>query len=269
MIKEIKMEEEAGEVTAFLKDDIENSLYIYVDITKYGISNPNMRVWKFLEEGRITGVLMQYHNGIWVYTREPFKDQEEVISLIYKLEPERIAGNLQAIKTLEPHFKEQYEAVYGVIMKRPGALVCERPEGDGEGRIAEVCDIPEIADLLLSEEEFGKQYSREELTEQLTERLATKMGRSMVLEKEGKIVAHVGTFAESESFVIFSGSVVRPEYRNTDCFERLHAEFDYLIAEVEKKDVYFFINNKRIIKVYSRLFEVCTEYGKLVKRKGV
>ena len=55
-------------ILAYLRPHVEECLYMYIDIAKYGLDNPAMRVW--LEEGEngLRLVVMKYHTGISLYT---------------------------------------------------------------------------------------------------------------------------------------------------------------------------------------------------------
>jgi hypothetical protein len=257
---------ELKEILDYLKKDIQNCLYIYIDLVQYGITNPNMKVWTSREEGTIDLVVMKYHNGFQIYSKETDRDVNDILELVKEYNPERISGNEAIIKQLEPLCKNNYKGSYGVVFHRTKEQLYGWPT-EKQCAFANVSDIPEIADLLLAEKEFGDYYTKDELVKQLEDRYHTKMGRSMVIRESGKIVGHMATFAETHDIAIVSGTVMDKNYRNTDHFNTLNNEFHDQICRIEQKDVYFFSTSKRHIAFFNRYFEICATYGKLVKIK--
>ncbi len=266
MITRLTAKSEVENVLSYLKKDIQNCLYIYIDLVRYGITNPNMMVWTSGEQGAINSVIMKYHDGFQIYSQEPEPDINDILELIQEYQPERISGNEPIIQKLEPLCKVRYKSSYGVIFRRTKEQLYAMPS-ERKCEFADFADIPEIVELLLSEKEFGDYYTKKELVKQLEDRYQTKMGRSMVIRESGKIVGHVATFAETDDIAIASGSVIDKEYRKTDYFYTLSNEFYDQICRVEQKAAYFFSTSRRHITLFRKLFVVCTSYGKLVKIK--
>lgn len=257
---------ELQETISYLKKDVSNCLYLYIDLMRYGLDNSNMKVWIDRKEGEINLVLMKYHDGFQIYAGEPGWDKGSVVDLVREYKPERIAGNEPVIRELEKDLAKEYHSIYGKIF-------CQRKERFQQGTVTGRCemagvdDIPEIVDLLLTEKEFGDQYTKKELETQFEERFRTEMGRSMVMRDRGKIVAHVGTFAEADTVAVTSGAVVRKEYRKTDCLEILDNQFYDFICRQKGMDAYFFVTNKRMIRLFDKVFGACTSYGKLIRNE--
>lgn len=255
---------ELEEILDYLKEDVPNCLYIYLDLAKYGLENPNIKAWVDRDGKTIETVVMKYHDGFQIYSRETCGNMDQILELIQAYQPERISGNEQIVRRLETVYADEYESSYGVIFYREKGHPCEMPARK-QCTFAGLADIPEIVDLLLTEKEFGDYYTRTELIDQLEDRYHTKMGRSMVIRDDGKIVGHVATFAESEDIAIVSGSVIHKDYRNTDCFNILNNEFYDQLCRIEQKDTYFFATGKRLITFFKKCLDVCGTYGKLAK----
>lgn len=266
MITRLTAKSEVENVLSYLKKDVQNCLYIYIDLVRYGIANPNMMVWISKEKGTINSVIMKYHDGFQIYSKEAIRDVNDILKLIQQYHPERISGNESIIKQLERLCKDDYKGSYGVVFHRTKEQLYGWPI-ERRCDFADLSDILEIADLLLAEKEFGDYYTKEEMIKQLEDRYRTKMGRSMVIRDSGKIVGHMATFAETDDIAIVSGTVMDKHYRNTDHFNTLNNEFHDQICRIEQKDVYFFSTSKRHIAFFSKYFEICATYGKLVKIK--
>lgn len=257
---------ELKELLNYLKKDVQNCLYIYIDLSEYGIANPNMKVWIGRERGTVSSVVMKYHDGFQIYSKKDSGNEKDILKLIQEYQPERISGNEPIIRQLERLCKDDYKGTYGVVFHRTKEQLYVTPT-ERQCVFADLSDIPEIADLLLAEKEFGDYYTRGELIQQLEDRYQTKMGRSMIIRESGKIVGHVATFAETDDIAIISGSVVDKAYRKTDYFYTLSNEFYDQICRVEQKDAYFFSTSRRYITFFSKYFARCASYGKLVRIK--
>lgn len=250
-----------------LKADLPNCLYLYIDLTVYGMDNPNMKVWTGIQAGKIDLVIMKYHDSFQIYKKSDIWDQEqdEILDLVQKFSPERISGNEPSVRHLETALSDTYQAVYGAILRGNQNLPGNPPE-KRRCEWAEISDIREIVELMMDETDFGKTYQNQELMAQLEERYRTGMGRSMIIRDKDRIVGHIATFAEAADLAIVGGSVMRKEYRKTDLYDVLCKEFYSLLLKEERKDIYFFLTNKRHIALYSRLFQKETTYGKLIKK---
>ncbi len=263
-MKLVTEQRELEEVLNCLKQDIPNCLYIYIDLKKYGLENPHITLWISRKDGKLNLVVMKYHDGFQLYSIEQTWNRQEVLQLIEDYDPDRILGNEASVCRLECELAEKYKLTHGAILCRTQDQLWTRPQ-NYRCVIASREDIPEIADLMLTEPEFGTAYSKAELIAQLEERYRTKMGRSIIFRDQGEIVGHMATFAEIDGIAVLSGSVVKNAYRQTDCYDAMCDEFMDLLIRQEHKVVFFASTVKRQIKCYSRLFKICAQYGKLTK----
>lgn len=271
MLKELKEEKALGYLLQYLKNDIANCLYLYIDLWRYGLKNKNIRVWIEEMDGYLNMVIMKYHDSFQIYTpKAELIDDKELVELIELLKTHmvsRISGQKDLIRKIEPFLSNEYTASYGVIFcKKKGSAVV--PHLPFRTEFAQKEDLPEIVDLLMSSTEFSAYYSKNELLAQMKERFFTKMGRSMIIRDGKKITGHIATFAEAEGLAVMSGSLVRKEYRNTAHFEILSENFDYILCNVEQRDVYAFVTDKRQIRLAMKLKTPCAAYGKLSKNNS-
>ena len=69
-------------ILVYLKRHVQDCLYMYIDIGKYGLDNPNMQVWLDSDNHGINFVVMKYHDSISVYSDNDTWDTEAVMRLI-------------------------------------------------------------------------------------------------------------------------------------------------------------------------------------------
>lgn len=254
-------------ILEYLDNDVENCLYMYADIEKYGLENDNMSVWYDTDEIGIRMVVMKYHNNFQVYSNRGFYDLEGVIELINQYNPNGISGRKEIIVYLQKYLSEKYHTEYGVIF-RGKAIDKEKIKSaladcDVCIELAKAENAKDIAELVCMDEELGSVYTVESLAAELSDRINTGMGRSYIIRDNGKVVAHNATYAESEKFVVVSGLMVHPEFRDTEYAYWIDLKSSLEFQE-EGKDRYFFALRNRIIKWHKRIGNIVVgEYGKM------
>lgn len=261
-------EQDKSLILDYLSKEEEKCLYMYIDIEKYGLDKPFLTVWYDEDDLGIRMVVMKYHSSFQVYSSRGFDDIDGVLALVNAETPYGISARKEIIQALEKKLSDKYHAEYGTIsmgdihdttkIKR---LLEERSRENSTETIelATVDDVAEIAELLFLDEEMRSIYTIESLMDELKERIESKMGRSYVIRKDGKIVAHEATYAECSRFAIESGLIVHPDYRDTDYAYWLVLQ---LSAVFPKR--YFFTVNKKVMKWHKRMHcPLVGEYGKL------
>lgn len=251
----------------YLRKDIENCLYLYADIWKYGVENDRLTVWFDTDEAGIQMVVMKYHRNFQIYSGPDYGSIDELLELVEAERPMGIAGRRELIERLAPHLKGRYSSEYGVIFR--GVVLGEdyihhaMRTCEVSIELAREQDAHEIAELLCTDEELGSVYTVETLTRELRDRIRTGMGRSYIIRQEGRIVAHNASYAECDLFVVISGLFVHPDYRDMDLLRWITLKTSLEFGR-EGKDQYFFALKNRIIRWHKRIGStVVAEYGKL------
>lgn len=251
----------------YLKKNIENCLYIYADVFKYGVNNRNITVWYDTDNIGIRMIVMKYHNNFQVYSDRGFDDIRGLIKLVDSQKPMGVSGRKEIILELHKFVKESYKADYGVIFRGKPIDLDKVKNGlkdcNVDIELAKEEDTDNIAQLLCMDEELGAVYTEKSMSEELKERIHTQMGRSYIIRNNNEIVAHNATYAECDKFVICSGLMVHPDFRNTEYAYWLDLKACIEFYE-EGKDRYFLALKDKIIHMNKlRGAEIVAEYGKL------
>ncbi|MFQ8602042.1 MAG: LicD family protein [Anaerovoracaceae bacterium] len=262
----VHTQSELERILKYLKKEQKNCLYLYADLSVYGLNNPNITLWCNSDKYGIHMVIMQYHGNFQIYANRSFDNIDDVVELINRQRPMRISARHEIIGELENRLP-QYISEYGVIMENLKddmekitdiILSCDIQIG-----VASIEDCSEIANLLFKDPELSAAYTLESLTEELEERIRTGMGRSFIVRDEGKIIAHVATYAETESFAITSGFIVDPQHRDSDYAYYLDAYIDYVLKKEGKRHIGMVLD-KRLQKAFKRKgHKTIAEYGNL------
>ncbi len=254
---------EQDAILKYLAPNVEQCLYLYLDIYWYGIGSDTIRVWCGDEKnGEYSFIVMKYFNCFQLYSRNNDFDPEELVNLAAEQDVDRVFARKDTIEYLQPAFGEGYIAEFGEILE----LNRHRDFGDMYSRIEDATpeDLPEITALLLMDEENALSYSYDELLQTLQDLYSTGMGRCFVVREDGKIVANVAISAETDIFMIGAYTMVHPDYRNT-LYGMLVDSYLNRIVRGEKR-MFGFVMDPRRIRMFRALGnKVVAEYGKLIR----
>ncbi len=248
-------------ILQYLQNHLSDCLYLYIDIMNYGIAAENMQVWIEEKREEIELIVMKYHDSFQIYSHKETPNITVILELLRKYPVAMISGTRAIIEKLEMQC-EAYTATYGEVFIMDKYRKVSK---ESEVLRALVKDAKEIAGLICSDEEIGRHYSIDDLTMQLSERIETGTGRSYIIRDRGKIVAHSATYAEAERIAVVGGTIIRKEYRKSDCYMLLS---NYMLQELaaEGKTAYTFATSEKMIHYHRMLHNKCGEYGKLEKQ---
>ncbi len=263
MLHEMKSKD-IKEILEYLRNDIQNCIYLYIDIWKYGVSNPNMKTWFQKDDQGFNLIIMKYHNSFQVYSHLEHPD----VNIVYKLMKENninmVSAKKELIDLLSGLAVEDYHLTLGEIIKLTNfhSFQCE----DVYIEEASEKDAYEIAELICSDEYYKDSYTVSEFHKQLLDRMSTKMGRSFIIRDSGKIVAHNSIAAETDDIAVAAMLLVKKEYRNT-VYGLALEEFIVKKLNSEGKLLFGFSTNKKRRKQFEMMGnEVVAKYGKLIKK---
>lgn len=253
-------ENEIPAILVYLKRQVQDCLYMYIDIAKYGLENPNMEVWLDSDKNGVKLVVMKYHTSISVYTDREKWNVEEVAKLIREKQVNSVTARKDIVEKLYELCADRYSVSYGSVH-----LFTKYRDFGIEDRIELAIpeDTLEIAKLITLDEEIGSYYEVQNLADQLTERMNTGMGRSYVIREDGKIIAHIASYAEFDGIATTSGLIVDPAHRNSVYGAALENHLVKNLLE-EGFTVYTFIQDRLRFKLLERMGNHCLgEYGKM------
>ncbi len=255
-------------IVSYLKQDIADCVYLYIDITVYGLDNPNMKVWYDNDDnGDVTLVVMKYYDSFQLYTDKEEYDTNAVNELIEKYKVSMVSGNCKMIRKLHPLCEKEYTADYGQVLEFGNVKKMISVKPHTIIRNAKIEEMYEAAKLICTDPDIGGHYTPESLCKQLEDRMRSSMGRSCIIEEDGEILAHVATYAEADGLAVCGGLIAKPEYS-----AKLYgfAVLNFLMEqlEAEGRRVFFFMMDPKLTKLYLRMgFYECADYAKLTRIK--
>ncbi len=258
------VETDVPAILEYLGRDIPNCLYLYLDVYTYGVTDPNITIWFSEAGGKISLVIMKYYDSFQIYSDREDCDIAAISDMINEYDIGRAFARKDIIEKLSESFNNRYYVEYGKILELNKYRIMK-----GMERVEQATeeDIPEIVDLILTDEENNASYNSEELAGQMLDRMRTGMGNSYIIREEGKIVAHLSIAAQTDKFRVAALTIVHPDYRNTLYGTMLDS---YLINELGKNGMrlFAFMTDERRIKMFLLMGNsLAAEYGKLIKNK--
>lgn len=229
---------ECGLILDYIGDNYSNCLYLYLNVIKYGCASEVTRTWIQSQDGHTTAVFLAYHTALHIYSKDDNLIVPEIVSLVDEINPTIVNAKARIIKKLEHELKKKgYYSEFGHIGEWIGNSDCTP---DFEVMEANDDDIPTIARLLFEDEDIGASYIYEDLLKQMRERLNEGYARSFVIHKDGVVVAHVGTGAETEKVCTIAYTITSPNYRGQGFAGRL---YKHVCGSLKKE-------GKRVFSVY-------------------
>ena len=254
------VESDIDRIIAFLKEHLDHCVYLYIDISKYRLTNPNMMVWLDDDEtDEIKAVVMKYHTSITFFTLDE-DNLDGIVEIINEVKPYSVSSTRALIEKVMPQTSIRYQVSFGYVVR-----YTTFPDMGGSDMVemATEDDMREIAELILSDEGIGSYYEMDDFENQLKERLRTGMGRNFIIRKDGIIIAHCAIYAELDYIAVGGGFIVHPDYRKDITYGLILDSYTFRKIVSENKLDYAFLNEKRM-KTMVRLGNTCVgEYGKL------
>lgn len=256
-------EKDIHKILDYLKNGIQDCIYMYIDIKKYGIDNSAMKVWYDNDkDGNLSIVVMKYHTSISLYSNNDDCDLKGVIELIKLYNPNSISAKKVFVERIYSKMSDVYDVMYGHILQ-----LLKYPDlgKDEVVETAKDADMLEIAKLVVSDKQIGSYYDVNDLAEQFIERRNSGMGRNYIIRDNGKIVGHVASYAELDNIGVASGLIADPSYRGDLLLGPILE--GYIIRQMLREGftLFNFVTPRRSKMLVRFGNKLVAEYGKLSK----
>lgn len=251
---------------SYLEEDIENCLYIYMDLVNGEKEKADMDVWVQGPGDDPEHVLLRYYESFQVYSRNGDLQSDSAVEIMKKYCPKMISGQQHIIQSLESTMGNAYQAEYGYVYEINDKMRF-RSCGRDVVLLAVETDAAEIAYLIGMDEGLGGHYSQEKLEQQITNRICTKTGRSYIIREDGKIVAHTAAYAETERYAVVSGTIIHPAYRDRGYYPVISSHIVQQLKS-EGKRPFTFAVDPRMVEYHDKMDHKRGSYGRLMWCKG-
>ncbi len=256
-------EKDIQDILHYLEPNVEDCIYMYIDIRKYGLRDAAIKIWFDADRQGVNLVVMKYHTSLSIYTRAKMWDVDAAARIVRQERPESITAARAIVETLWNVLSEEYDVSYGNVFQYTNFRT---EQFDGVIERAGEEDAREIAELIVRDEDIGGYYDVADLAEQFVERMRTNMGRNYVIRDNGKIIAHIASYAECDGIATTGGLIVDPAYQ-TGVFGAVLE--NYLVKELMEEGfrVYTFVTSRMRNLLLTAMGDPCVgEYGKMTRK---
>ncbi len=246
----------------YLEEDIENCLYIYMDLVNGKKENADMDVWVQEERSKPELVLLRYYESFQVYSSNGTGNMAAAVEIMEQFQPKMISGPETVIRAIASLDGGDYQAEYGAVYE-----ICSerRFSGAADVQRAVEMDAAEIARLISMDQKLGGHYGEENLAHQLRSRMRSGTGRSYVIRRDGRIIAHTAAYAETKKYAVVSGTIVHPDYRDKGYYPIISSYIARALKQ-EGKRSYTFSVTPQMMRYHDKVDRKCGCYGKLTRR---
>ena len=190
------------------------NLFILGDIEHFGFENSIQDVWLQTLDERLSGIVLRYHDNLILYSRDLNMDFQEVLALLETLKIRVVSGKQALMEMFYPFVASRFskrEMFFCELNDRSKLL-----DVTGEVRVANPADALEIAEAYGLISEFAGLYASELDTRcrQIENRIRSGEGIHRFIKRDGKIVSHANSAAETSVSGMIGGIMTLPEFRN-------------------------------------------------------
>ena len=261
MIYRINEEEKINKLLNYIGSNYYKCIYLYLDLKKYGISNPNVKAWIQEDDNKeILCVILKYYTGMHIYSEKHNYNLKEISDLITVENPTMICGEQKSIEDIyEFMSNNDYKIEKGWVR----GLAKMDKNIYNEVRKAEKEDFNQIAKLLYEDEDLGSSYQLEELKEQLYERNKEGYVRNYVIKQNERVISHAATGAEDEKLGMLAYVITDPQYRGKGNAQKVCETVCQELIE-EGKKVFLINYSNESTALYDKIgFQVCCNWAKM------
>ena len=251
-------------ILTYIGKDYFSCLYLYLNIKKYGFNSNKIDIYIQEKNNNISCVLLKYYSCLHIFSKNNDFELIELnsfiehnsFSMIYcsAATADIIYSNLSKNIKNKSDITKGWVAKITNVDKKPNILPIYAKKEDFE----------QIIKLIYEDEDIGRSYNFEELTKQIEERNKEGYSRNVVIKKDGIVIAHACTNAETEDIAIVAELLVRKEYRRKGFASEIWRFFCNELLN-EGKEVYSFYYSQGSRNLHKKIgfFEVC-EWAKIV-----
>ena len=212
MITQIHDLQTAKELVPYVVDDKKSVPYLYANLKTFDPANEIVKLFLDQEEDNILGIYLLYYDCLHFYTKLlDTYPRDRVLQMIADLAP-RVTMLQDVIgQSIKETLLQDFILERNYIIDMDGINVA--PGTVFKSAIADRSDLVQIADLLLSEEEYAIVYDRDILIRQMLARYDLGISRYYAAKEDGIVTASCSTYGETDDFALIGGVIVHKDYR--------------------------------------------------------
>ncbi|GAU78907.1 GNAT family N-acetyltransferase [Fusibacter sp. 3D3] len=200
------------EILAYCIDEPSINLFIIGDIELYGFDLDFQEIWIQKELETINGILLRYHENFILYSKGKM-NFTEILELLKGYKVNMISGKASVLMSLYPLISALYSIQEMHFAELSGDKLLEK--NTEHVVFAEAEDAHDIAMAYGRIQEFESLYPGgfEGRHKQILNRIVSGEGTHMFIKKNGQIISHGNTAAETSQSAMIGGVMTLPDHR--------------------------------------------------------
>lgn len=193
---------------AYLQKNPVYHTFLLADMEQYGFDQPFQQIYVQEEEGECQGVYLRYYRNL-ILAGEPDCIDGKAAAQLVNEEIGTVMGRGELVKQVSDCLDGKWKRVESRLYVQPEPVQVPKKQ-IGDLRIADLDDVDTIYQFLMSFPEFAAPYGEKAM---IINRIANKEGIHVLIEENGKIIAHGNSAAAAEKTCMIGGICVDPAYR--------------------------------------------------------
>ncbi len=219
-----------------VSDNKNRNLYMYLDLLFYGPESKTTNTWIQIDtESSVQSIILRYNNSLQIMGINDSSDKQELSTFITRLNAKMISGDSATMTRISI---PKYSISNGYLMTLNDSFFarCDSDFVDVETESM----MLKAAKFVCSDPEIGSShYSADELSKQYLERKSNWSCRNYVMLRDGEVICHIATYAESDSCAIIGGLLVHPKFRNDGLGGKALSYISFKLISENKKPFLF------------------------------
>lgn len=227
----------------YISEDYRTTPYLYINMMKYGITNPNVKIWIDREDAKPCGIYLQYYDCLHFFTKQnDTYSCERFLDMLSECKPKVFMVQSTFGDRIESSVSKAFQVEKNYTLD---LQLSSHRKQDPRVQLAVREDIEKIAALMLADAGFKNIYTRDILVAQLKARYDDKFSRFFIIQQDGEIVAVYSSYGETDDMVLLNGLLVHPQYRRQGLAHTIIQHACYILGK-EKETGISFVNYKNI-----------------------
>lgn len=229
----------------YLKQEPVYHTFMIADIETYGFDKEFQTVYVQESDSGCSGIFLKYYQNFIVAGKEEEIDWKAVVPLLTD-EITTVMGRAELVRRIDREWDRKH------VYEQKELFVLEDRAWDKAGsqvRTAGLEDVDRIYEFLMGIPQLKPLYFRKDMIEN---RIRSGEGNHVVIEKEGRVIAHGNSAASTDQTVMLGGIGVSPSHRRLGYASQI---MEHLCAQIQKEN--------RIPCIFASGTDICALCAKL------
>ncbi len=253
--------DDRGLLFEYLSQEAVYNTFLLADIADFGFEEAFQTVYVDEEQGKVKGVYLCFYQNFLLYCRENEVNMPFLEQLFSVYTPDVIMGKTEDVQKIQWILTDYTLESRGLYLFREEK---ELVEETAPIQKAEMEDVDDIFRFLQNIPELRHLYTSKQM---IADRIGKGVGTHYIIRKDGEIIAHANSAAESELTTMIGGVATAAEYRGQGLAGQIVSRLCRDILAKGKQPCLFSLRGEKD-NLYGKIgFRKVGEWGTLARLK--